>query len=737
MRIHAARVAGYRSVQNIQLDDCGSFNVLIGKNNSGKSNILSAIECFFINLRNDDIVEIDGSYGRDLDFFGRDLTKPISISVDFELSLAEVAAIRENIESERPQLKTAAQQLESCRYLSLTQCAMPSPRQFIFVRRIELMPGADAKSSRPQILLDVSDNTAIELYDRATSVKIAKRALVSLEEFQRYFDEDDWRMTRGPERAFTLSRRFGERLPRDLLARLENNVQKSDNYNEFITSIKELESAERDKIEVIESQALKSHVRTFSGDEERAPEYISRLLETIANIKVLHFKERRQQIGREEAQRLLALKTRRGGTERLRSLQQTVEGLLGVKVDAFESGNPPPGIRNREASAELDVDDFLVEVNGSGIREALRLILDIEFQQPDILLVEEPEIHLHPALETSMMRYLMGVSGTSQIFITTHSTNFLDTIDMQTIYLVSKKDSTTVSRLDYRDAETRIPRELGIRLSSLFMYDKVVFVEGPSDEKVIVEWAKKIGTNLSNRNIGFIPIRGVRNLFYYAAAEVLEFLSRRRVDTWFILDSDERTLADIENLKKRAPSTAKFHFTKRRELENYLLSTRVNCSYLRERLGPSIDVSEDKFESNIRECAESLKSFSIWKRVERQLGQPVYWKGDQVNPGASIDECTRVAIAELSSIAKKIADRQASLEVTIQNAIQDVTTRWDTDKLALVPGTELLDAVYARYGLRFDKMRDGVRLAALMEASEIDAEFTDLLRKIGAPATVA
>ncbi|NER06645.1 MAG: AAA family ATPase, partial [Okeania sp. SIO3C4] len=40
-----------------------------------------------------------------------------------------------------------------------------------------------------------------------------------------------------------------------------------------------------------------------------------------------------------------------------------------------------------------------------------------EFEQPNILLIEEPEIHLHPALEISMMRYLKRITpkGTHNI----------------------------------------------------------------------------------------------------------------------------------------------------------------------------------------------------------------------------------------------------------------------------------------------------------------------------------
>ena len=54
-------------------------------------------------------------------------------------------------------------------------------------------------------------------------------------------------------------------------------------------------------------------------------------------IAFLHLGERKQPIGREEAQTVrLQLKVRRRGPDRLFTIQQTVRGLLGVTVDAFE-----------------------------------------------------------------------------------------------------------------------------------------------------------------------------------------------------------------------------------------------------------------------------------------------------------------------------------------------------------------------------------------------------------------
>jgi hypothetical protein len=48
----------------------------------------------------------------------------------------------------------------------------------------------------------------------------------------------------------------------------------------------------------------------------------------------------------------------------------------------------------------------------------------------------------------------------------------------------------------------------------------------------------------------------------------------------------------------------------------------------------------------------------------------------------------------------------------------------------MVPGDELLDRVFKRFGLRFIKRQDALRIAQEMERSEIPAEMAELVRRL-------
>jgi hypothetical protein len=82
--IHRVEISGFRSIQSVEMSDLGHFTAIVGKNSSGKSNVLRALNLFFNG-------NVDS--GRKIDF-GRDhyeqeprikKKKRVQVAVDFEL----------------------------------------------------------------------------------------------------------------------------------------------------------------------------------------------------------------------------------------------------------------------------------------------------------------------------------------------------------------------------------------------------------------------------------------------------------------------------------------------------------------------------------------------------------------------------------------------------------------------------------------------------------------------------
>ena len=743
MKVERIHIDNFRSISSCDLSDCGGFNVLIGRNNSGKSNILSAINAFFWAVSDGDVVHLGSPINKEVDFYNNNVGYPAEVVLTFLMTETERAALVADIIEDYPQVANAVNALDPESRLRVRVCFNLTPTAYAYVSRITLVPRSfDHESIQPSdsIILDIGHDAAQHFYSKHVQFRRHEARTRGLRETLDSMDREDWaRMKTHSSDDFPALRRppsAGRRasLDRDTVEMLESMADESETFDDFRNSLRSEMNNSARYAEFFDKHNLdQGFVETFSGTGTAIPNHVLNVLRRLSQVRVLNVTDDRKAIGEEEARRLLSLKTQRGGQEPLDRIQGVVSVLLGVKIDAFSS---EPTLRRGTPPAELDVDNFVVEVNGSGIKEALRLLLDIEFENPDLLLVEEPEIHLHPGLETAMMRHLEQVSQRRQVFITTHSTNFLDTAVSQKIFMVSKDESTTANLLDRGEVEEQIPAELGIRLSSLFIYDRLVFVEGPSDEEILRACASTLDVNLDQYGVGFVHLGGSRSLSYFASGTTLSFLSNRGVKMWFLIDRDEKNDEDIRKIKESLGNAVDSSVLSKREIENYLIHPRTLADQISARLNqndPQLERSldPDEIAAQVDEAAENLKKITILKRVTRIVCHPLYpersrwWEkvGDK-----TVEERINEQFENWDS---KLRESKNSIISETERQTAEVEAQWNDRKLDLVEGELLLDALFNNYGLQFRKLGgDGAELAKRMTKEEIGPDLEKLIKNI-------
>ena len=545
--IKAISIRSFRSLERVELEKCAPLNVLIGKNNSGKSNILAAIDIALDHLRTGRIAADWKTRGRAADeFTNRVFDEPLQIGLELELSETLVSEMTSEIHG----LEVAIAGLAGNRTLSVIVAgSMSGNGAFRYVQGMALGTIID-QGQRLSIdgirLYSVSDEAAKELIQLERTATKQREEISALEQI----------LSEGPSFEPSVGqipyvlRRVSENLRPETVRMLESVFRNpSGDAMEKILDIKrqaELAAS------VTETKETKATTQAFGGSVNRTPTYVLSLLKGLGEINVVYFRETRRPVGAEEASQLLRLKTTRGGPEQLSAFQRTVKALLGVSVDAFEA-DPSQLMRlpssRRRSLAEMDIDQFLVEANGAGIREALRILLDLELGRSTVALIEEPEVHLHPGLEKIIHSYLVQKSAAVQIFLATHSTQFLDVSSKQNVFIVSRADShTTVRKAVTEDDMLTVPTEIGLRPSTVFMFDRLVFVEGPSDESIFREFSKALDVDLASQNVGFVRMGGATNFAHFAADATLGLLSRRQIPMWFIVDRDERDDVEIKRM---------------------------------------------------------------------------------------------------------------------------------------------------------------------------------------------
>lgn len=120
-----------------------------------------------------------------------------------------------------------------------------------------------------------------------------------------------------------------------------------------------------------------------------------------------------------------------------------------------------------------------------------------------LLLVEEPELYIHPQLSKLFFDVLASFASTDQVIYTTHSPVFVDAYESERIAIVTKPDVGTGTTLRSCDRtafdgldDRRIFQgftRMNAAMNEVFFAKRVMLVEGPEDVIAIVATLKALG----------------------------------------------------------------------------------------------------------------------------------------------------------------------------------------------------------------------------------------------------
>lgn len=354
---------------------------------------------------------------------------------------------------------------------------------------------------------------------------------------------------------------------------------------------------------------------------------------------------------------------------------------------------------------------------GTGVEQLLlTLVVGLAHPSPAVVGVEEPETALHPAAQRALVSLLSDWSAERLFVITTHSPIFLDSPGRADKVFSVKRIAGESTILPAESAIAAVFKDLGVRLSDVLSADRVLLVEGPSDQEILGVWFPQL---LNDPHLTIIDGQGGENA---RMADVLsswlraaDRLSERRV--LYVRDRDE---LPSQLLQRLLASDSTFVLS-RREIENYLLDSRALAAVLASYGGRAADISAEEVAVAMRAAADGLRDIVILKRVCRGLGSLTYVDNalraklakENADKGLLLLEIKKRVPSE-SKLARMVDDLWLTAE-------EEVAARWENDWLQLAPGADILTQLWKDFiGRKYHKQRDGKKLATEIRQAPLE-----------------
>lgn len=312
-----------------------------------------------------------------------------------------------------------------------------------------------------------------------------------------------------------------------------------------------------------------------------------------------------------------------GGRENIRyTMNRDVEKILQVTTEIWQ-----PAQNLTKPISQM----------GKGMRSIYLLSLleayaEIDENLPSIILIEDPEIFLHPSLQKTSGKILYRLSRKNQVIFTTHSPNLLPNFGSRQIRQVIIKEDGSSGVREKTDISA-ILDDLGYTAGDLMNVNFVFIVEGKQDKSRLPLLLRKYYSETFNEQgqlfrIAIITTNSCTNIKTYAN---LKYMNQIYLRDQFLMirDSDgkdpialgrqlcryyeERNLEEIDKLPRVRPENVLI--LKYYSFENYFLNPQVMA-----RLH-IVESEEAFYETLLEKWNEYLHRLSSGQHLQEILGK--------------------------------------------------------------------------------------------------------------------
>lgn len=286
------------------------------------------------------------------------------------------------------------------------------------------------------------------------------------------------------------------------------------------------------------------------------------------------------------------------------------------------------------------------------IRHLAELKKGVEVKTRTLLLIDEPELYLHPQAMEQVRASLKGLSEAGyQVVFSTHSPQMIPAEDIKHTLLIQKNEQGTYARPTLKAAVEQVAEDSKSQYNLLFSLENsnqilfsetVVLSEGKTEKRLLPYiFEKYFGETLGQRKIAFVEQGGVNNTT--KTMQVLEKMHipcKAIVDLDFafqgavkqgLIDSEDTAIIECKNIFKSNPDIS---------LNNDLPTNKGNLN-----AAQSFEwlATQESAKLHIQALHDKLKEKNIW-----------LWKLGAIEPYLGLDTNSKSEVAWLS--VKQVID---------------------------------------------------------------------------------
>ena len=300
----------------------------------------------------------------------------------------------------------------------------------------------------------------------------------------------------------------------------------------------------------------------------------------------------------------------------------------------------------------------------SGEQEVIKILFDVARKdiRHSVVIVDEPELHLHPNLTFKLIEALRSIGdNTNQFIFLTHSADLISTYySLGNVYFIDgqREQGNQARKIsELQEYHSELLNHMSGNLGVFAVGKKFLFVEGKAgstDKLIYQKIAQSLGLDFT-----LVPLGSVKNI------NTLKIVSEQLnnsifgIDFCMIRDRDGLTEGDVRELEENS----RFRCLKKRHIENYFLDAEILAKVAKYFRADDEYRDQANCEKKLKEIAKTSLGINVIKSFKERLA---------MNSSIEIPTVPDAIKKEVKDITKEFVEAVNKKTIQFNQGLDDV-----------------------------------------------------------------